>query len=62
MENYSFYLFMQLRMTIAPSTTEYDVQFDSDFKMYQDYLVSGYNDSSKSEYECMENYLKSIYK
>jgi len=59
--NYSFYLFVQLRMTIAPSTTEYDIQFGIDCKMYQDYLVSDYNDFYYSEYECMVNYLKSKY-
>lgn len=57
---YSFYLFCRLREVILPSELEYDLQFESDIELYNQYFVSQYNDENIGEYQCIVNYINSL--
>jgi len=63
-DRYSFFLFASLAWVYQeaefPKEIEYDTQFEKLDKYYQGFRVSTYNDSNKSEYECMEEYLKNL--
>jgi hypothetical protein len=56
--DYSFYLFVQLRMLYAPSELPYDITYTTDLNEYEWFLVSDYNKDTEPEYECMVAYLK----
>ena len=55
--DYNFYLFVQLRNVIMPTTTEYDLQYETDCAMYEDFLNSSFNNENENLYECICDYL-----
>ena len=55
--NYSFYLFVNLRIAIIGEGVEYDIQFGIDKSLFLTYESSKYNISDKPEYECMTDFL-----
>ena len=55
--DYNFYLFVQLRNVIMPTETEYDLQYEIDCVMYEEFLNSSYNNESNSFYDCICDYL-----
>lgn len=58
--DYSFYLFVQLRIVIMPSDLAYDLQYSIDREMYDDFIVSTFNDEKRGEYECIEEFLNYV--
>lgn len=56
-ENYSFYLFCKLRDVVMPSEEPYDLQYEQDLQLYENYLKSEFNVDTKGEYECMVDFL-----
>ncbi len=60
--DYSFYLFVQLRMLYAPSELPYDIMYGEDLQEFENYLESEFNKDTEPEYECMEAYLKHKFK
>jgi len=57
--NYSHFLFAQLFYAIYPNELEYDLVFGLVDKLYTDFTESSYNVDTKSEYDCMVEFLKS---
>lgn len=55
--NYSFYLFCKLKDVIMPSEEAYDLQYEQDLQLYEDYLESEFNVDTKGEYEYMVDFL-----
>lgn len=55
--NYSFYLFCKLKDIIIPSHTEYDILFELDCNLYEQYLSSKFNSDHIDEYTCIVNFL-----
>ena len=60
--DYSFYLFVQLRMLYAPSELPYAIMHGEDLQEFKNYLESEFNKDTEPEYECMEAYLKHKFK
>jgi hypothetical protein len=58
--NYSFYLFVNLRVLILPNETEYDIQFGNDLELFDMFTQSGYNHSESSEYDCITHHLEDL--
>lgn len=58
--NYSFYLFVNLRILILPNKTEYDIQHGNDFKLFEIYRESPFNIGEIDEYQCMLNFLQDL--
>ena len=58
--DYSFYLFVQLRTLINPSELEYDLQFALDNILHEQFLNSDFNNAKETEYECIINFLKKL--
>ena len=58
--NYNEFLFCQLLQLHVEyyRELEYDLLFEAIPKLYKDFQDSTYNMSSKSEYECIEEYIK----
>jgi hypothetical protein len=55
--NYEFYLFVQLRNAILPTTSEYDFQYEIDCTMYEEFLASSFNNGDEPLYDCILKYL-----
>lgn len=55
---YSFYLFVNLRIAIAPNETEYDMQYGEDLHLFRAFEKSKYNEENKPEYECMVSFIE----
>jgi hypothetical protein len=55
--NYSFYLFVNLRIVILGEGIEYDIQHGVDLDLFAMYEKSIYNVGELPEYECMVNFL-----
>jgi hypothetical protein len=55
--NYSFYLFVNLRIVILGEGVEYDIQHGIDQDLFAMYEKSIYNVGELPEYECMVNFL-----
>jgi hypothetical protein len=55
--NYSFYLFVNLRIAILGEGFEYDIQHGIDLDLFAMYEKSIYNVGEVPEYECMVNFL-----
>jgi hypothetical protein len=57
--NYAEYLFSQLLSVYDDGfkNAPYDEQFHNAMRLYQDFMSSNYNKTSKSEYDCMCDYL-----
>jgi hypothetical protein len=55
--DYNFYLFVQLRMEFIPTINEYDLQYDIDCAMYEEFLTSPFNNGDEPLYECICEYL-----
>jgi len=60
--DYSFYLFVQLRMVIMPNDLEYDLQYSIDREMYDDFVASTFDDENRGEYECIAEFLNYVKK
>jgi len=62
MENYSLFLFAKLYEDIfGKSEEDYDTQFEKLSKLYEDFtLGSIFNVDTKSEYECMVDFLEDL--
>lgn len=58
--NYSFYLFVNLRILILPNQTEYDIQFDNDLTLFDMFTQSAFNIGEIDEYQCMLNFLQDL--
>jgi hypothetical protein len=58
--NYSFYLFVNLRILILPNQTEYDLQHGNDLKLFEIYRESTFNKGEIEEYQCMINFLQDL--
>jgi hypothetical protein len=58
--NYSFYLFVNLRILILPNQTEYDLQHGNDLKLFEIYRESNFNIGEIEEYQCMLNFLQDL--
>jgi len=58
--NYSFYLFVNLRILILPNETEYDLQHGNDLKLFEIYRESPFNIGEIDEYQCMLNFLRDL--
>ena len=56
-KHYSFYLFCKLRDVVIPSQEPYDLQYEQDLQLYENYLKSEFNVDTKGEYECMVDFL-----
>lgn len=59
-QNYSFYLFCNLRQVVMPSEEAYDIQFEIDKDMYNDWLRSAESTLNISEYDAMLLFLTRI--
>lgn len=61
-DNYSFFLFSQLVLLkgFVNTTTEYDVMYDSLYHLYEEFLESPYNVDTKSEYNCIVEFIESL--
>jgi hypothetical protein len=62
--NYNYYLFSCLLKEYDKDfeQMEYDLQFKKIPKLYEEFFISDFNDTNKSEYDCMVNYLTTKYK
>jgi hypothetical protein len=58
--DYNFYLFVQLRNVIMPTTTEYDLQYGIDCAMYEEFLTSSCNNENNNFYDCICDYLSKL--
>jgi hypothetical protein len=58
--NYSFYLFVNLRILTLPNETEYDLQHGNDLKLFEIYRESTFNIGEIEEYQCMLNFLQDL--
>lgn len=58
--NYSFYLFVNLRILILPNETEYDIQHGNDLKLFDMFTQSTFNVGEIDEYQCMLNFLHDL--
>jgi hypothetical protein len=61
--NYNYYLFSCLLKEYDKDfeQMEYDLQFKKIPKLYEEFFISDFNDTNKSEYECIVDYLKDKY-
>jgi hypothetical protein len=58
--NYSFYLFINLRILILPNQTEYDIQHGNDLTLFEMFTQSTFNVGEIDEYQCMLNFLQDL--
>jgi hypothetical protein len=58
--NYSFYLFVNLRILILPNQTEYDIQHGNDLALFDMFDQSTFNVGEIDEYQCMLNFLQDL--
>jgi len=58
--DYSHFLFAQLFYAIFPQATiEYDLVYPHIIALYDEYEISAYNMDTKSEYDCITDFLSS---
>jgi hypothetical protein len=58
--NYSFYLFVNLRILILPNETAYDIQHGNDLALFDMFDKSTFNVGEIDEYQCMLNFLQDL--
>jgi hypothetical protein len=59
-QNYDFFLFCELARCYGNEALKqepYDVQFPVFFELFNEYLISNYNDADQSTYDCICNFL-----
>ena len=62
-EGYSIYLMIELAKFhgVISKELEYDLAWDKGIELSNDFRGSKFNDSNKSEYECIEEFLTTPY-
>jgi len=58
--NYSFYLFVNLRILTLPNEIEYDIQHGNDLTLFDMFTQSSFNVGEIDEYQCMLNFLQDL--